>query len=173
MAEVDREATCPFLLRLFWSQGRHNRPADYDLARRLLPRNELAIYSWRDATLPELSALVRGALRRRRQRGGGGGGGGGGGVEGGNAPADIERRARALHFMLVFPKLDGSIQRRALGVVTREGEAAAEAAAEAAEAVGGEGGGGGAGEGGGGGRGAWTLAQHGFQAGDFLDVVLR
>ena len=137
MAEVDREATCPFLLRLFWSQGRHNRPADYDLARRLLPRNELAIYSWRDATLPELSALVRGALRRRHQRGGGGGGGGG--VEGGNAPADIERRARALHFMLVFPKLDGSIQMRALGEVTREGEAAAEAAAEAAEAVGGKG----------------------------------
>ena len=113
-----------------------------------------------------MSALVRGALRRRKRVGGGGGG-----FEGGNAPADIERRAHALHFMLVAPNVRGSIHMRALGEVTREEEAAAEAAAEAAGAAGSEGGG--AGEGSGGGRGAWTLAQHGFQAGDFLDVVLR
>lgn len=42
---IDREKTCPLLLRVFLSQVRHHRLEDYD-ARRGLPNGELQIYTW-------------------------------------------------------------------------------------------------------------------------------
>ena len=162
---IDRNATCPFLLRLFWTLGQHNRAAAYDLGRRLMPRNELHVYSWPDATLVELSALVRGALRRRGRR---------------SEAADAEGRARALHFMLVCPDPDyrgrsragngggnSAVLMRELGTVTCDDEAAVEATEEGTRGAAGE---------------AvakpssastTTLAQLGFQGGDFMDVLLR
>ncbi|RXG52380.1 hypothetical protein Avbf_15440 [Armadillidium vulgare] len=47
---INREKTCPFLLRVFCSNGRHNSIADY--RRGNTPANEM------DATLKELSDLV-------------------------------------------------------------------------------------------------------------------
>lgn len=41
---VDREKTCPLLLRVFTNNNRHNRIEDY--TRGGVPPNELQIYTW-------------------------------------------------------------------------------------------------------------------------------
>ncbi|KAL0621375.1 Histone deacetylase complex subunit SAP18 [Plecturocebus cupreus] len=48
---VDREKTCPLLLRVFTTNGRHHR-----MGRVFgnVPPSELQIYTWMDATLKEL-----------------------------------------------------------------------------------------------------------------------
>lgn len=53
---IDREKTCPLLLRVFCNlSGRHNSKADY---LRSVPGNELQIYTWLDASLGELTKLI-------------------------------------------------------------------------------------------------------------------
>ncbi|CAF4851676.1 histone deacetylase complex subunit SAP18 [Pieris napi] len=64
---VDREKTCPLLLRVFCSTGRHNSPGDY--ARGGVPQNELQIYTWMDATLRELTSLVKEVNPETRRKG--------------------------------------------------------------------------------------------------------
>ncbi|XP_045499050.1 histone deacetylase complex subunit SAP18 [Colias croceus] len=64
---VDREKTCPLLLRVFCSTGRHNSPSDY--ARGGVPQNELQIYTWMDATLRELTSLVKEVNPETRRKG--------------------------------------------------------------------------------------------------------
>jgi histone deacetylase complex subunit SAP18 len=54
---IDREKTCPLLLRVFCSTGRHNSLQDFSNGQ--VPGNELQIYTWMDATLKELSNLVK------------------------------------------------------------------------------------------------------------------
>lgn len=54
---IDREKTCPLLLRLFYNSNQHNNLADFSKAS--TPSNELQIYTWLDASLRELSGLVR------------------------------------------------------------------------------------------------------------------
>jgi len=54
---INRERTCPLLLRVFCSTGRHNSLVEY--ANGNVPANELQIYTWMDATLKELSSLVK------------------------------------------------------------------------------------------------------------------
>lgn len=54
---IDREKTCPFLIRLFYNVGPHRREDEY--LPRALPRNELQIYTWFDATLREITELVK------------------------------------------------------------------------------------------------------------------
>jgi len=54
---IDREKTCPLLLRVFCSTGRHNSLQDFSNGQ--VPGNELQIYTWMDATLKELSSLVK------------------------------------------------------------------------------------------------------------------
>jgi len=54
---IDREKTCPLLLRVFCNDNRHHSPAEY--ARGKTPANELQIYTWMDATLKELTSLVK------------------------------------------------------------------------------------------------------------------
>ncbi|KAF7997900.1 hypothetical protein HCN44_009298 [Aphidius gifuensis] len=46
---VNREKTCPLLLRVFCNTGRHHNIMDY--SRGNVPSNELQIYTWMDATL--------------------------------------------------------------------------------------------------------------------------
>ncbi|CAI8057036.1 Histone deacetylase complex subunit SAP18 [Geodia barretti] len=41
---VDREKTCPMLLRVFCSMGRHHRLDEFN--RNSVPSNELQIYTW-------------------------------------------------------------------------------------------------------------------------------
>nr|CAG4641332.1 EOG090X0HU3 [Eulimnadia texana] len=64
---VDREKTCPYLLRVFCSYGRHNPIGEY--RRGNVPSNELQIYTWMDATLQELSSLIKEVNVDARKRG--------------------------------------------------------------------------------------------------------
>nr|CAG4644435.1 EOG090X0HU3 [Lepidurus arcticus] len=64
---IDREKTCPLLLRVFVSTGRHHPIGDY--ARGMLPTNELQIYTWMDATLKEITSLVKEVNPDARRKG--------------------------------------------------------------------------------------------------------
>jgi len=64
---VDREKTCPLLLRVFCASGRHNPLSDYN--RGNVPTNELQIYTWRDCTLRELTQLIKEVNPDARRRG--------------------------------------------------------------------------------------------------------
>ncbi|TKC44743.1 hypothetical protein EI555_008338 [Monodon monoceros] len=51
---IDREKTCPLLLRVFTTNyGRHHRM--HEFSRGNVPSCELQIYTWMDATLKELT----------------------------------------------------------------------------------------------------------------------
>ena len=54
---VDRAKTCPMLLRVFYNTGRHHSLSDYSHGN--TPVTELQIYTWMDATLKELTSLVK------------------------------------------------------------------------------------------------------------------
>ncbi|CAG9464227.1 unnamed protein product [Pedinophyceae sp. YPF-701] len=56
--EVDREKTCPLLLRVFPTIGGHHRLKDYE-KRGEEPKNELQIYTWMDASLREITELIQ------------------------------------------------------------------------------------------------------------------
>merc|ERR1712071_129861 len=64
---VDREKTCPLLLRVFYSFGRHNPITEFRAG--TVPANELQIYTWKDATLKELTALVKEINTEARRKG--------------------------------------------------------------------------------------------------------
>ncbi|KAJ8882667.1 hypothetical protein PR048_014479 [Dryococelus australis] len=64
---VDREKTCPLLLRVFCNTGRHNNIIDY--SRGNVPTNELQIYTWMDATLREITSLVKEVNPEARRKG--------------------------------------------------------------------------------------------------------
>ncbi|KAL4233378.1 Histone deacetylase complex subunit sap18 [Mactra antiquata] len=64
---VDREKTCPLLLRVFYSTGRHSQLLEY--SRGNVPSNELQIYTWLDATLRELTSLVKEVNPDARRKG--------------------------------------------------------------------------------------------------------
>lgn len=55
-ARIDRKKTCPMLIRVFCGLGKHHRSTDFTEA--AFPEGELRIYTWRDATLRELMALI-------------------------------------------------------------------------------------------------------------------
>lgn len=56
--EIDREKICPLLLRVFFKFGGHHRLEDF--ARRgHEPKDEVQIYTWPDASLKELSDLIK------------------------------------------------------------------------------------------------------------------
>lgn len=60
--------TCPLLLRVFVSTaGRHHSVGEY--FRGKTPSNELQIYTWLDATLKELTSLVRDVNPDTRKKG--------------------------------------------------------------------------------------------------------
>ncbi|KAK6187651.1 hypothetical protein SNE40_005630 [Patella caerulea] len=64
---IDREKTCPLLLRVFCSMGRHHNVSEF--ARSNTPANELQIYTWMDATLKELTSLVKEVNPDARRKG--------------------------------------------------------------------------------------------------------
>mmetsp|Transcript_54142 Transcript_54142/g.171814 ORF Transcript_54142/g.171814 Transcript_54142/m.171814 type:complete len:191 (-) Transcript_54142:10-582(-) len=63
---VDREKTCPLLLRVFPKVGDHHRVQEF-AQRGKEPAGELQIYTWKDATLRELTELVK-AVRPEASR---------------------------------------------------------------------------------------------------------
>nr|CAD7193798.1 unnamed protein product [Timema douglasi] len=60
-------ATCPLLLRVFCNTGRHHNIMDYN--RGNVPANELQIYTWMDATLREITSLVKEVNPDSRRKG--------------------------------------------------------------------------------------------------------
>ncbi|XP_064594401.1 histone deacetylase complex subunit SAP18-like [Liolophura sinensis] len=64
---IDREKTCPLLLRVFCNTGRHHMLSEF--ARGNTPANELQIYTWMDATLKELTSLVKEVNPDARRKG--------------------------------------------------------------------------------------------------------
>ncbi|XP_065308351.1 histone deacetylase complex subunit SAP18 [Dermacentor albipictus] len=64
---IDREKTCPLLLRVFLNNSRHHSMSEY--SRGNVPSNELQIYTWMDATLKELTSLVKEVNRDARRKG--------------------------------------------------------------------------------------------------------
>ncbi|XP_066145493.1 histone deacetylase complex subunit SAP18 [Euwallacea fornicatus] len=65
---VDRQKVCPFLLRVFVSSsGQHHKIAEYHKGN--TPSNELQIYTWKDATLHELTQLVKEVNPETRRKG--------------------------------------------------------------------------------------------------------
>ncbi|KGN56569.1 histone deacetylase complex subunit SAP18 isoform X2 [Cucumis sativus] len=64
---VDREKTCPLLLRVFTKTGSHHFNEDFAV-RGKEPRDEVQIYTWKDATLRELTDLVKEVAPEARRR---------------------------------------------------------------------------------------------------------
>ncbi|ENN71722.1 hypothetical protein D910_04597 [Dendroctonus ponderosae] len=65
---VDRQKVCPFLLRVFVSSsGQHHKISEYHKGN--TPSNELQIYTWKDATLHELTQLVKEVNPEARRKG--------------------------------------------------------------------------------------------------------
>merc|ERR1712233_279214 len=64
---VDREKTCPLLLRVFTSKDRHHRPDDF--SRNQTPSNELQVYTWMDASLKGITNLVKEVHPEARKKG--------------------------------------------------------------------------------------------------------
>ncbi|KAK9804922.1 hypothetical protein WJX72_012184 [[Myrmecia] bisecta] len=63
---VDREKTCPLLLRVFTKLGGHHRLEDYQ-HRGQEPADETQIYTWMDASLSELTDLVKEVMPAARR----------------------------------------------------------------------------------------------------------
>ncbi|XP_065864806.1 histone deacetylase complex subunit SAP18 isoform X4 [Euphorbia lathyris] len=87
---VDREKTCPLLLRVFTKIGSHHSKDDFAV-RGKEPKDEVQIYTWKDATLRELTDLVKEV-----------------------APASRRRDAR-LSFAFVYPDKNGRFVVREVG----------------------------------------------------------
>jgi histone deacetylase complex subunit SAP18 len=56
--EIDREKTCPLLLRVFSKLGSHHKLEEFG-KRGEEPAEEVQVYTWADATLRELTDLVQ------------------------------------------------------------------------------------------------------------------
>ncbi|CAL1271458.1 unnamed protein product [Larinioides sclopetarius] len=78
---IDREKTCPLLLRVFLNNARHHSLGEF--VRGNVPPNELQIYTWMDATLKELTNLVK------------------------EVNPDARRKGTYFDFALVFPEARG------------------------------------------------------------------
>ncbi|GAU40801.1 hypothetical protein TSUD_348980 [Trifolium subterraneum] len=87
---VDREKTCPLLLRVFTKIGNHHTMDDFSV-RGKEPKDEVQIYTWKDATLRELTDLVKEV-----------------------APAARRRNAK-LSFAFVFPDKNGRFKVQEVG----------------------------------------------------------
>ncbi|BFG21813.1 hypothetical protein CerSpe_080870 [Prunus speciosa] len=66
-APVDREKTCPLLLRVFTKVGSHHTNEDFAV-RGKEPKDEVQIYTWKDANLRELTDLVKEVAPAARRR---------------------------------------------------------------------------------------------------------
>mmetsp|Transcript_883 Transcript_883/g.1377 ORF Transcript_883/g.1377 Transcript_883/m.1377 type:complete len:139 (+) Transcript_883:71-487(+) len=96
---IDREKVCPLLLRVFVKFGGHHRVEDYAI-RGKEPDGEMQIYTWPDATLRELTELIKQVNREAR------------------------RPTARLSFALVYPDKQGHNVLREIGHAhsTRKGE---------------------------------------------------
>ncbi|KAF8785518.1 histone deacetylase complex subunit SAP18-like [Argiope bruennichi] len=63
---INRDQTCPMLLRIFVSSGRHNSVNDFSRGR--VPGNEFQVHTWMDVTLKELTQLIQVADKETRRK---------------------------------------------------------------------------------------------------------
>ncbi|GAB5036075.1 histone deacetylase complex subunit sap18 [Nannochloropsis oceanica] len=94
---IDRDKTTPSLLRVFWKEHGHNSDLDYGLEPKQVPGQQLHFYTWPDATLKELSQLLKDVVPCAR------------------------RRVARLEFSLVYPGPEGRMRMRAVGSVRNNG----------------------------------------------------
>jgi len=66
--DVDREKTCPLYLRIYHRVGGHHRVEDFDRRGREPTQDEIAIYTWKDASLRELTELLMSAVPAAKAR---------------------------------------------------------------------------------------------------------
>jgi len=64
---IEREKVCPLLLRVFYKLGGHHRPEEF-IRGKEPTYDEVQIYTWKDATLRELTELVKEIHSGARQR---------------------------------------------------------------------------------------------------------
>ena len=90
--EINREKVCPFLLRVFYRENDYNSLEDFQNL--TFPTNrEFHIYTWMDATLREITMLIKEAISSGRKK-------------------DVQ-----LIFSLIFPDSKGKLQRKELGSI--------------------------------------------------------
>ncbi|XP_002509676.2 histone deacetylase complex subunit SAP18 [Ricinus communis] len=65
---IDREKTCPLLLRVFTKIGNHHKMEDFAVRGKEPKDDEVQIYTWKDATLRELTDLVKEVAPEARRR---------------------------------------------------------------------------------------------------------
>lgn len=88
--EINREKICPFLIRLFYKENDFNLLEEMNSGRFPSTR-ELHIYTWMDASLRELTMLIRDSV-------------------------DFAKRKDAiLNFSFIFPDSKGKYQRKEIG----------------------------------------------------------
>lgn len=60
---IDRTTTTPVLLRCFWRLNQHHSVAEFRQAdKEIFPAQEVQIYTWPDATLREITELLKDAI---------------------------------------------------------------------------------------------------------------
>ncbi|CAL9105348.1 unnamed protein product [Musa acuminata var. zebrina] len=114
--------TCPLLLRVFTKVGGHH-PAEDFAVRGKEPKDEVQIYTWKDATLRELTDLVKEVSQEAR------------------------KRDAKLSFAFVYPDKNGRFVVRPVGMTYSHGNGRRLDDAK-------------------------TLAELGFQIGDYLSVAI-
>ncbi|KNC78769.1 hypothetical protein SARC_08810 [Sphaeroforma arctica JP610] len=67
LPEIDREKTCPLLLRLFCCVGEHHNLKEYAAGK--VPADELMVHTWLNATFKELTMLIKGAIDEAKPKG--------------------------------------------------------------------------------------------------------
>jgi len=90
--EINREKICPFLLRVFFNENDFNSLEEINNGS-LPANNELHIYTWMDATLRELTILIKDAVD------------------------NAKKKDAVLIYSLVFPDSKGRLQRKEVGTI--------------------------------------------------------
>lgn len=65
---IDRQKICPLLLRVFCKLGEHHKADDFKHPDKEPTDDEFQIYTWKDATLGELTSLIKGVRKAARRR---------------------------------------------------------------------------------------------------------
>jgi len=90
--EINREKICPFLLKVFYKENEFNFLDDFNNG--IYPQNrELHIYTWMDASLRELTSLIKDAVE------------------------STKRKDAVIIFSTIYPDSKGKLQRKELGNV--------------------------------------------------------
>lgn len=68
-SEIDRTKVCPLLLRCFWKLHRHHQLNEYrNASNDILPAQEVQIHTWQDASLREITELMKDVVPAARDK---------------------------------------------------------------------------------------------------------